>query len=232
MDSIYQQTWKNRELIIIDGASQDDTLRIIEANKEHINYWTSEPDNGIYDAWNKALAKTSGQWISFIGADDRYENPQALTLMMELALSDGQVDFVSGRSIQCDATGRIPRVKGGVWKWSRFKCTMGTIVHRTALHSRNIFKKVGTFDISYRIAGDYDLLLRLGPYLRTAFLPEIVVEVGRTGVSKRQVGRAYREAFRAQQGCSYISTYEAVLFYLIGIATYYLGATKHRLSRL
>src|SRR3569833_2760221 len=70
LDSIYRQTYPCIEIVIVDGGSSDDTRDILQNNTEHIGYWTSEPDNGIYDAMNKALAHISGQWVYYLGADD------------------------------------------------------------------------------------------------------------------------------------------------------------------
>lgn len=68
--SVLDQTYDNIEYIIIDGDSTDDTLSIIKKYDEKIAYWISEPDAGIYDAWNKAISLTTGNWIAFVGADD------------------------------------------------------------------------------------------------------------------------------------------------------------------
>ena len=70
IDSVAQQSYPNKELIIIDGGSKDGTLDLLKANSEKIDYWVSETDNGIYNAWNKGLAQANGDWICFLGADD------------------------------------------------------------------------------------------------------------------------------------------------------------------
>lgn len=70
IDSVAQQTYPNKELIIIDGGSKDGTVNLLEENRNKISYWISEPDRGIYNAWNKGLEQTTGKWIIFLGADD------------------------------------------------------------------------------------------------------------------------------------------------------------------
>src|SRR4051794_25072849 len=70
LDSIFRQAYPAIEIIIIDGKSDDNTVSIIEKNSSRIAYWKSEPDEGIYDAMNKALKHVTGEWIYFIGADD------------------------------------------------------------------------------------------------------------------------------------------------------------------
>ncbi|RCH54558.1 glycosyltransferase [Mucilaginibacter hurinus] len=70
LDSVYMQAYPAIELVVIDGGSNDGTVRILEENANRIHYWKSEHDNGIYDAMNKALKKANGEWIYFLGADD------------------------------------------------------------------------------------------------------------------------------------------------------------------
>lgn len=84
IDSVAQQTYANRELIIIDGGSTDGTVDLLKANDEQIKYWVSEPDKGIYNAWNKGLSQAKGDWICFLGTDDYFWDAQVLERMAEL----------------------------------------------------------------------------------------------------------------------------------------------------
>ena len=70
IESVRSQTYLNKELVIIDGGSKDGTVDVLKRYDESIAYWCSEPDKGIYNAWNKALDYTKGDWILFLGADD------------------------------------------------------------------------------------------------------------------------------------------------------------------
>ena len=71
LDSVTQQTYENTELIVIDGGSTDGTVDLLRANQEKIAYWISEPDRGIYNAWNKALTQARGDWICFLRSEER-----------------------------------------------------------------------------------------------------------------------------------------------------------------
>ncbi len=70
IQSILQQSFKDIELLIFDGNSKDETVVVIQKYQEHIRYWQSEPDKGIYDAMNKSLSHINGKWVYFLGADD------------------------------------------------------------------------------------------------------------------------------------------------------------------
>src|SRR3990172_6849742 len=70
IDSVAQQTYPNKELVIIDGGSNDGTVELLEKNRSKFSYWISEPDRGIYNAWNKGLVQAHGEWVCFLGADD------------------------------------------------------------------------------------------------------------------------------------------------------------------
>ena len=69
IDSVAQQTYQNKELIVIDGGSNDGTLDLLNQNSSRLT-WLSEPDSGVYSAWNKGLARAKGEWVCFLGADD------------------------------------------------------------------------------------------------------------------------------------------------------------------
>src|SRR5690348_14220883 len=78
LNSVAAQTYGSRELIVIDGGSTDGTVDILRCNADQLSYWISEPDTGVYNAWNKGLARARGEWIAFLGADDYLWTPDAL----------------------------------------------------------------------------------------------------------------------------------------------------------
>jgi len=184
LNSIIPEKTKNVELIIIDGGSKDNTVQIIENNKQYINYWISEPDNGIYDAWNKGIDKATGDWIMFIGADDKLV-PDALTMYTDFMLEknvNGNVDFISSRVQMIDNQNKPIRIKGWEFEWPLFLKEM-TIAHPGALHSKNLFRKYGQFNTDYKIVGDYELLLRPGKTFKTLYMNKVTVLMSEGGVS-------------------------------------------------
>lgn len=183
INSVANQTYTNVELIVIDGGSKDSTVDILRTHTEHISYWVSEPDSGIYDAWNKGLAVANGEWIAFLGCDDVY-TPTAIEDYVEyIELHKGEaLDFISSR-IQLVRSDLQPiKVVGERWTWEVFRKNMN-VAHPGALHSRKLFSKYGMFDSRYRMAGDYELLLRARERLTAGFLDTVTVMMRIGGAS-------------------------------------------------
>jgi glycosyltransferase involved in cell wall biosynthesis len=186
LESILGQTYGARQLIVIDGGSTDGSVEILERWSTRISYWISEPDRGIYHAWNKGLAMAEGDWICFLGADDYFWDPYVLERMAPILASAypsvlvvyGQVALVNAQS------GRVLHM-GRPWKEIRslFPQIM-CLPHTALMHRRKLFEQHGRFDESFRICGDYELLLR-ELLLREALFAEniVVAAMGHGGVS-------------------------------------------------
>lgn len=201
IESILIQDLDYLEYIIIDGNSKDATVSIIKQYEEKFknkgwNFkWISEKDNGIYDAWNKGLALVSGNWISYIGSDDVYlEN--SLKLYYQTILANSNQDFVTAKAI-IKSEGNTNRIFGSEFLWSEFRREM-KILHAGGFLSKNYFDKYGIFDESYKITGDYELLLRAGSNLKVTFINDILVEMDGGGVSNTLVIESFKEARRAK----------------------------------
>lgn len=183
IDSVVHQTYSNKELIIIDGGSQDGTAELLKTNDDYLSYWISEPDQGIYNAWNKALAHAKGEWICFLGADDYFWDTRVLERMSEqlVKLSSG-VCIAYGKVMLINYEGESLYTEGKPWKLikERFKQVM-CIRHQAVMHRRNLFEQHGVFDESFRIAGDYELLLRNLKKTDACFIPDIIVVGMRQG---------------------------------------------------
>lgn len=180
--SVFNQTYKNIEILVIDGGSEDQTVTYIEKHRSQITYYISEVDDGIYDAWNKGLKQAKGEWIAFLGAGDEYL-PEALQMYVDLIANlPYSVEFVSSRVAIVDGEGKCFYIHGKPWSWPKFLTSM-TCAHVGALHSRALFEKYGIFDITYRIAGDYEFLMRASSQLKAAFLPMVTVHMLNGGIS-------------------------------------------------
>lgn len=205
IDSVAQQTYPHKELIIIDGGSKDGTVQLLEVNRQKIRFWISEPDRGIYHAWNKGLARAEGEWICFLGADDLFWDEHVLTRMAgELAKLPPDIRIAYGQIMLLNGSGERLYAIGQPWERvkERFLKSM-CIPHPGLMHHRSVFEQHGGFDESFRIAGDYELLLRELKTADAVFVPEFVTVGMRQGegASSRPAStlRLLHETRRAQR---------------------------------
>jgi len=168
LQSVENQSYPFIEHIVIDGNSTDTTTEIIEEYASHvssrISHWISEPDKGVYDAWNKALPHIKGDWVCFLGSDDFYLSNDTFDKAVEHLISaSAKTKIAYGKIIVFDQSlDNILYTRGCPWttaKKSFFKGVM--IPHPAVFHRAEIFKTYGSFDINYRIAGDYEMLMRI-----------------------------------------------------------------------
>lgn len=193
--SVLAQTYENVELIIMDGASTDKTvskIKQLQSSSTNIRL-VSEPDNGIYNAWNKGLKLAQGQYISFIGADDWLDKDaiaNVLTYLHEVSelLTFGNVNLV-------DEVGNI-RYETGQFSPDNLHRGFGFRT-TTVFFNRLTFESVGMFNETYKIAGDSEWLLRA--YLNgVKFAPaNNLTFMGLGGVSNKLEFAAYKEYFVA-----------------------------------
>jgi len=157
--SVRAQTYKNIEHIIIDGGSTDGTLILIQKNEGNIAYWQSEPDCGIYDAFNKGVALARGKYIGILNADDYYE-PDQIDNAIALLVRTG-APFVHGNITMHGWQGRDIIIEGDPGYMSKIVFGMPSLHQVTVLCNTNVFKEYGLFKTNYKIAGDYEWFLRL-----------------------------------------------------------------------
>jgi len=196
LDSIFEQTAQSLETIVCDGGSSDGSREILEAHRTRLTYWQSQPDRGVPHAWNTALTHATGEWVCFLGADDRFAKRDTVATLLD-AVRDPAINYVSGQAILVDDHGRVRRIVGTRWDWERMKHYQH-IAHPGSLHRSDLFVRYGNFDESYPIAFDYDFLLRVGRDIRAAFVAEPVTLMGMSGQSNTQAWRAFRENRRIQ----------------------------------
>ena len=205
IESFLAQTWTNSELILIDGVSTDGTVTIAEAYCDPRIRIVSEPDRGLYDAMNKGLRLFRGDAVGFLNSDDRYHDAHVLAAIAEaLAGSDavtGDLDFVSDHE-----TRRVlRRWRGTAFRPGAFR--EGWMpAHPTFYLRRALAERTGMFDTRYRIAADYDYMLRAlegaGAAVRVAHLDRVMVDMMAGGASTAGVASYMRgnlESLRARR---------------------------------
>ena len=152
IESVVYQTYLNIEYIVIDGGSTDGTVDIIKEYKDKIAFWISEPDKGVYDAFNKGVQHASGEYVQFLGSDDcLYEKSTIEKVVHEL--SNGEIDILSaGVWVVDDNTKQEFFVDGTKAENENYDYTM--IPHQGMFARRDLLLRY-PFDTSYCIAADY-----------------------------------------------------------------------------
>jgi glycosyltransferase involved in cell wall biosynthesis len=180
LESVFHQNYPNIEHIVMDGGSSDGTVDVLRQYNDRIALWRSEPDQGVYDAWNKALHEARGEWICFLGVDDEFL-PGAVSAYMALAANNPKAEYLSSK-VKWVHPSDYERIIGCPWTWRTFSKSMCT-AHVGSMHRRSLFDRLGTYDTSYRIVADYELLLRARSQLNAAFMPVTTVMMRAGGVS-------------------------------------------------
>lgn len=187
LDSINGQTYQNRELIIMDGASTDGTLKILEENTHRIAYWESKKDRGIAHAWNKAMQYATGDWVLFLGADDYLWHSDSLSNMVTgLIECEDKIKVVYGSVMGVNADGKALALLSSKWDREKFVFYGIYFSHQGIFHHKDIFSCCGTFDENFRYGPDYEFLLRHLVNHDAVYFPEVIVSAMQYGgVSNR-----------------------------------------------
>jgi GT2 family glycosyltransferase len=153
------------ELVVVDGGSADGTAEWlateVPAPPESKIVWKSMPDMGIADAWNKGVALSSGQWLLFLGADDRLSSEEDLRSVVESLRSvpDGVMAVGMPVRIVSPSGTLLTTLKPQLGSTAAFPVT-SSLPHQGVFHRRDIWRRIGPFDTSFIIASDYEFLLR------------------------------------------------------------------------
>ena len=180
IQSVASQDYQNKEYILIDGASTDWTLDIISFLKDKINYFVSEKDNGIYDAMNKGIKVATGEIIGILNSDDFYSNNEVLSKVANI-FEETDCDCLYGDLVYVDKGDARNIVR--YWKsgeFSKKKLRMGWMLpHPTFFVKKEIYEKYGLYNLKFKTAADYEMILRLlhNDSIKVEYLPEILIKM-------------------------------------------------------
>ena len=195
--SVAQQSHADIEHIVIDGASKDNTLGVIEREGQHVCKLLSEPDRGIYDAMNKGMKSATGHFVGFLNADDILADRDAVARMVAtIGLTQADIVFSDLEYVRQDDLDAVVRY----WRcgqFSRRRLRMGWMPpHPTFYVRRDLLVEIGAFDIGFSIAADYDFMLRAFSRadVTTAQVPGVMVRMRNGGVSNRSLAMLWRKS--------------------------------------
>jgi len=184
IQSVLEQTHPSLDHLIMDGRSTDGTLDILR-KYQHCVRWISEPDRGLYDAMNKGLGLVVNpeSYVIFLNADDVFHAPDAVANV--LALSRGE-EFLYGRLERQDETLRTADVIGAPITSKHLLYSM-RCHHQAIFCRRRVFDSIGAFNLEYRVAADYDWVIRAfqNDAIAKRFVPVIVASMTMGGMSDR-----------------------------------------------
>ena len=182
--SIEAQKHLDVEWVIVDGGSTDGTVDFLKNCRIKSFKWISEPDAGIYDAWNKGIAIAQGEWVIFMGAGDLISEDGISICLGEIAKENSLPNLVTSQTRLVDCCGRVRRIMGAPFELAKFEKNMN-IAHVGALHHKSLFIKYGKFDVNYKIAGAYQFLLRCRRGIKSIYIPIVGADMLIGGVSDK-----------------------------------------------
>jgi glycosyltransferase involved in cell wall biosynthesis len=188
LQSVAQQDHKEIEHILVDGGSTDSTLDVIRENNSRVARLISEPDTGAYDAFNKGLRCATGDAIAFLNCGDTYTSENVVSRMaLMLSLDRTEAAFADVSIVDSQDRRRVVR------RYSSKRFSPGSMIyglmpaHPSLFLRREVYERVGEYNSNFRIAGDFELCLRvfLTPSIRYRYLNEVVVTMPTGGLSNR-----------------------------------------------
>lgn len=194
IESVLSQDYEYIEYIIVDGASNDGTMDVVNEYRNRIKRIISEPDRGMYEAINKGIRVAQGDIIGLMHSDDFFYDNRVVSKIVEKMNRTG-ADFLYGNGLFVDSlnTDKVVRVwKGGDYRL--WKVRHGWLpLHPTCYISREVMNKRGLYNETYKIAADSDLLFRylLGGDLTVVYLDEYIVRMRMGGLSTDRAKRKH-----------------------------------------
>ena len=200
LNSVFSQSYKNIEHIIVDGDSKDNTVKICK-EFNHISKLISEPDKGVYDAFNKGIKLATGDVIGFLNADDTFYNENSIQDIVD-AFSNNEIDIVYGNLDYVNEEGKVIRnwISKPYEKELVKKAWMPA--HPSFYCKKEVYDRLGDYNDSFKIAGDFELCLRFlevnkvsSYYLNNKLVKMLVGGISNNGLKSKLT--IFKEELRA-----------------------------------
>ena len=204
INSVLNQSYENIEYIIVDGGSTDGTIDIIERFKDKISIFISESDKGIYDALNKGVVRASGDVIAILHSDDKFCNFHVISnVINHMNALNSELCFSNIVIVDNDFQKILRYYRANHFKRWMFR-TGWMPPHPSCFINKSIFNEFGLYSLNYKIAGDFDFLVRIfySRDINWGYLNRITVKMRQGGVSndgfssKRVIAREINQSLR------------------------------------
>ena len=204
MQSVLSQTYKNIEYIVIDGNSKDNTVNLINEYKEKLGYFISEKDNGLYDAMNKGIKACTGDVVGILNSDDLYQDSDVINDVMQQFNNDPELDILYGDLVyvKSDDTNKVVRNWKSKTYYNLFFENANVPPHPALFVRSKVYKEAGLFDLQYRLAADYELMLRMFKKhnFKSKYLNRLIIKMrlgGATNQSFSNIVNQNKEVLKA-----------------------------------
>lgn len=214
MSSVLSQTFTDYEYIVIDGGSIDGSVDVIKEHEKKITYWVSEPDKGIYNAMNKGIARTTGDWVCFLNSGDQYFSESAVASAMDSTSFVKDVcpiyffDYIYSKNDHSSFKISSEEVD------NKSRIFIKGFGHPSTFYKRTMFSQIGLFDESFVISGDRELYLRAIIKYKLAY-KYISISVSTFNEGGISTNSKYKELLQNEEKAirkQYFSTSENILF--------------------
>lgn len=177
IDSILNQSYKNTEIVIVDGKSDNLTQEVLSGYKQKIQIMISEPDKGVYDAMNKALKLAHGDFLIFLGADDHFISNNVLENVVRFMKNPNMVYY-----------GNVYRnTRNDIYKgrFVKYKLACENICHQSIFYPKTIYKK-NEYDLNFPVLADYVYNIRLWNKVKFSYMPICISYYNCLGLSAQK----------------------------------------------
>jgi len=213
--SVAAQEHPEVDHVVVDGASTDGTVGVVESHRETVTTFVTEPDGGIYDGMNKGIGLAKGEVIGTLNADDFYAGPGVLASVARV-FRDPLVDACYGDLLYVDQhdTDRVVRY----WRSRPYQpglCRTGWMpAHPTFFVRRRVYERHGRFNLAYRFCADFELTTRFLEVhgIRSVYIPQIMVHMRTGGATNRSLSNIVRGNLESYRACRNLNLRVTPLF--------------------
>lgn len=191
IESVLGQTYKNIEYVIIDGGSKDNTVNLINRYKDRLGYFVTEKDDGLYDAMNKGIKACTGDVIGILNSDDLYEDFNVIASVMEEFNTDSELDILYGNLVYVKSNDTKKVVRN--WKsksYYPFFFEHANVPPHPSLFVRSkVYNETGLFDLQYKLAADYELMLRMFKkhHFKSKYINKLIIKMRLGGATNQSL---------------------------------------------